>query len=326
MQATQKPVDALKVFWSANRVKPKQKKRLTELPGGMYVKTSAKHNLLTIPKEIRNHIYSYVFDAVTLVCLMGQNYLIPKASHPSKDHMIKFSGTLGKNKFFHGKNTKWATSVTGLHLVNKQISRECLGHLYNRIILFSDTSRRLISWIETVSPHRLALLTQLYLDHVTYGDPKLFDNGIWKIKSDYKWAEACRLAVQSFPHLTKLVINIDVHDTPFRFSLKEPWLQPLLYFKQLQELKEVEVHVHSPYRRSTFFDVNRWEDVPAFYVRQLVINDKGNNELHELFGLAVSMKILGFCDDCCLEELRDALFGRWKDITVQPAWSDIVQP
>jgi len=243
------------------------------------------------------------------------------------DHMIKFGGTLGKNKFFHSKNTKWATSVTGLHLVNKQIFQECLGYLYKRIILFSDTSRRLISWIETVRPQRLALLEQLYLDHVTYGDPKLFDNAIWKVKSDEKWAEACRLAVKAFPHLIKLVINIDVHDGPFRFGLNEPWVQPLLYFKQLQELKEVEVHVHSPCRRRTFIDVNdanRWEGFPPAFVRQLVNNDKGNNELHELFGLAISMKILGFCDDCCPEELRDALFRRWKGITPQPAWSDIV--
>ena len=256
---------------------------------------------------------------------MGKNYLIPKASHHSENHTIKFSGTLGKNKFFHGKNTKWATSVTGLHLVNKQISRECLGYLYNRIILFSDTSRRLINWMETVRPHRLALLTQLYLDHVTYGDPKFSEDDIWKIKSDRKWSEVCKLAVKSFPHLTKLVINVDVHDTPFRFTLTEPWIQPLLYFKQLQELKEVEVHVHSPCRRSTLFDNKWYEHLPPLYIRQLTLNDKGNNELHELFGLAVSMKILGFCDDCCLEELREAIFGRWKRITVQPPWSDIVQ-
>jgi len=41
MKQTQKPVDALKVFWGANRVKPIQKRRLTDLPGGMYVKASA---------------------------------------------------------------------------------------------------------------------------------------------------------------------------------------------------------------------------------------------------------------------------------------------
>src|SRR5579871_2992438 len=215
-----------------------------------------RRNLLTVHKEIRNHIYSYVFSAVTLVCLMGQNHLIPKASHPSKDHMIKFSRSLGKNTFSRRGNTNWATSVTGLHLVNKQISRECLGYLYNSIVLFSDTSRRLIWWIQTVHPRRLALLTQLYLDHVTYGDPKLFDNNIWKEKSDKKWAESCRLAVKAFPNLTKLVINIDVHDVPFRFGLEEHWVQPFLYFKKLQELKEVEVHVFSPYRRQAFIDVN----------------------------------------------------------------------
>ena len=241
--------------------------------------------------------------------------------------MIKFSGILGKNRSFRCGNTKWATSVTGLHLVNKQIARECLGYLYNSIVLFSNTSRRLINWIQTVHPHRLALLTQLYLDHVTYGDPKLFDNSIWKEKSDYTWAETCRLAVKAFPNLTNLVINIDVHDEPFRFGFEELWVQPLLYFKQLHKLKEVEVHVFSPFRRSTFIDIsdiNRWLGFSPGYIRQLVRNDFGNNELHELFGLAISMKILGYCDDCCLEELRDALSGRWNRIRSQPAWSDII--
>ena len=40
MQPTKKPEDALKVFWGANRAKPKRKKRFTDLPGGIYVKTS----------------------------------------------------------------------------------------------------------------------------------------------------------------------------------------------------------------------------------------------------------------------------------------------
>jgi hypothetical protein len=87
------------------------------------------------------------------------------------------------------------------------------------------------------------------------------------------------------------------------------------------------VHVFSPFRRSTFIDIsdiNRWLGFSPGYIRQLVRNDFGNNELHELFGLAISMKILGYCDDCCLEELRDALSGRWNRIRSQPAWSDII--
>lgn len=329
MQPKRKPDDALDIFWGSNRVRPKRRRRFTDLPGGIYVETPARRNLLTMPKEIRNQIYDYVFNGTILVCLMGQNHLISEASHPSEDRIIKFSGTLGKNRSSRRGITKWATSVTGLHLVNRQISRDCLAYLYSNIVLFSNTPRRLICWVQTVQPRRLARLTQLSLDHVTYGDPKLFDNGIWKVKSDYTWAEACRLAANAFPRLTKLVINIDVHDVPFRFGLDEHWVQPLLCFKQLQDLKEVEVHVFSPFRRSTFIDVNdinRWAGFTPEYIRQLVANDNGNNELHELFGLAISMKILGYCDDCCLEELRDALSGRWSGIIGQPAWSDIIWP
>ena len=279
--------------------------------------------MLTMTKEIRNQIYGYVFSAITLVCLKGPNHLIADASQPSKERTIKFSGTLGKGTSFRCNNTKWATSVTGLHLVNKQIARECLGYLYNSIVLFSNTSRRLINWIQNVHPRRLALLTQLYLDHVTYGDPKFFGDNIWKGKSDHTWAEACRLAVKAFPHLTKLVINIKIHDVPFRFGLGEHWVQPLLYFKHLQELKEVEVHVFSRCRRrTTLIDLVY---PPPFYINEFVAMamDNGSIELHELFGLAISMKILGYCDECCLEELRDALLWRWSSIRAIPIWSHI---
>ena len=125
------------------------------------------------------------------------------------------------------------------------------------------------------------------------------------------------------PNLTHLCINICINDKPFRFNLNEKWVQPLLEFSNLQYLKKVEVHIFSPWRCATSvdrYDLRRWQNTPPQEARQLIQNHHGNVEMHELFGAAIAKKILGFCDDCAMEELVEAINDKWSSITHQPYW------
>jgi len=185
-------------------------------------------------------------------------------------------------------------------------------------IAFFDTVR------ESTSQH----LRHLQLHHSTYGDPKLFEYVKYKTKSDRKWALTCLLAVKHLPNLTHLCINICINDKPFRFNLNEKWVQPLLYFTYLEHLKTVEVHVFSPWRRATSVDSDNlrlWQNTSPQHVRELIQNHHGNVEMHELFGVAIAKKILGFCNDCAMEELVEAINDKWSSITHQPYWEEWIR-
>jgi len=320
--------DALQAFWSAGRQKRQKRVFFLELPGGKILAVEpilVGTNQVQNP-EIRNQIYSYVYDKSIVLDLKGKAYGIKEASVPEAETNIVIETPLGSRKplkpFGNGG------SVSALYICNRQISKECLAFLYCQVILLSRQASQSMAFFRTVRASTSQHLRHLQLHHSTYGDPKLFEYRKYKAKHDRKWAETCMLAVMRFPNLTSLCINLCVNDTPYRLDLKEKWIQPLLFFERLQHLKTVEVHIFSCWRRATEIDKNNlrlWQGSSPQAVRQLIQNHHGNVEIHELFGAAIAKKILGFCDDCALEEFVEAINEKWWFITHQSYWVDWIR-
>jgi hypothetical protein len=174
----------------------------------------------------------------------------------------------------------------------------------------------------------LKYIHRLHLHHSTYGEPKDPENIKFKARADCKWAETCLLVIKNLPDLRELCINLLVNDSPFRLNLEENWVRPLLYFKKLDKLDKVNIHLFSRWRRETAVDKNNermWRGYPPHIVRQMMRNHEGNGAIHELFGKAIAMKIKGFCDDCAMEEMIREVNGKWRNIARQPYWEEWVE-
>lgn len=197
---------------------------------------SKRRSFLSIPAELRIFVYQYHYDAVHVIELMPK--LAP--SHASNAYKTSFSKgrvsegkdapkqgirsaeLLGRYNRATGMKTRWHLSISGLHLSSKSISSECLTFLYAGIKLVTQSYKRFSNFITVVPKRNLKHITRLQLDHRTYGHPQNLKDEIWKRRHDENWVRACKLAVTKLPGLEELTINVDVRDTPLRFTLHEP--------------------------------------------------------------------------------------------------------
>jgi hypothetical protein len=170
--------------------------------------------------------------------------------------VLRCGKPLGKYIHVEGLKTQWQFSASALHLVNKQISRECMSFLYSTITVFTQSSNRLDNFFSVVPKQNLEHVTRLNLDHQTYGEAKDISQVTWKPKHDTKWDRTCKNAVMQLPNVQELQINLDVRDVPLRFSFREPWVKTLLHFRRLQSLKHVSVCIITPEISNTW--VNVW--------------------------------------------------------------------
>jgi hypothetical protein len=274
--------------------------------------------------ELRNKVYIYHYDTVRLVELMPTkaNYNIIDAHALTLDEFqlrhkdegvpvqgIRSGKLLGKFTFFEGMKTRWNVTISGLHVANRQVHQECLAMLYRSIAIFVQSPNRIRNFIQVVPKPNLQLIKRFHLDHQTYGSPEYRHNEIWKKKHHVTWMKTCKLVTKELPNIENLHINVDVLDRPLRFNFSESWVKLLFIFGCLKHLNDVEVNVFSSEVERTKINVkdgNIWGQYYPWYVRMLVEQHGAAAELHKLFGKAIAMKIQGFCDDCALEEYRDA--------------------
>jgi hypothetical protein len=89
----------------------------------------------------------------------------------------------------------------------------------------------------------------------------------------------------------------------------------LLFFKHRKEtLKDIEINVFTPELASSFVDTKdgkTWAGWAPWYVRILKERYEGVKEMHRLFGRAIGKRIQGFCEDCAMEEYREAMEERF---------------
>lgn len=285
---------------------------------------SKKRSFLSIPPELRNFIYQYHYDTVQLIELMPKMapYRVLEAykfdfkgtSNQGNDALkqgIRSGNLLGQYNRATGMKTRWHLSISGLHLVNKQISAECLDFLYACIMLMTQSYQRLSNFLTVVPKKNLKQVTRLQLDHQTYGHPQYLHDEIWKKRHDETWSQTCKLAVTKLPGLTQVTINIDIRDVPLRFTLNQPWAKPMLFFAHRKAtLEDIKINVITPELASTVVDSKDWKTWKGYqpwYVRILKERHEGAVEMHRLFGRAIKKKIEGFCDDCAMEEYLEAL-------------------
>ena len=76
---------------------------------------------------------------------------------------------LGKYLRVEGLKTRRETSISALHLVSRQIHRECMRFLYGSVTIFAQSSNRLANFLSVVPKTNLKYITGLHLDHQTYG-------------------------------------------------------------------------------------------------------------------------------------------------------------
>jgi hypothetical protein len=240
-------------------------------------------------------------------------YLVARAGPEFAEAAIRCGKKMGNYNWAGGMSTRWDHSISGLHVANKQIHRECISFLYGSIAVFAQSSRLLAAFLRVVSTPKLYAITRLQLDHQTYGPPRFRKDSIWKKKEEARWESTCKLAASSLPNLHDLRINIEIRDIPLRFLLGEAWVQPFLHFQKLKQLENVSVRLSSVETMRTKVNVkdgNGWLHHPPWYVRMLVQQNQAVEDIHRLFGMAIAMNILGYCDDCALEQYEEAVRGR----------------
>ncbi|KAF2435127.1 hypothetical protein EJ08DRAFT_693018 [Tothia fuscella] len=282
---------------------------------------------LGLPGELRNQIYRYHYEIVPLVELLKKDapHIIGPAhssdvvdkqpGYLSTTPKIRCGKFLGKFNRVEGMSTNWSESISGLHITNKQIYRECISFLYRSIAIFAQSSKYLNNFLTVVPTAKLKAITRLQLDHQTYGPPRHEEYNVFQKKYEISWDKSCKLAVHNLPNLRRLQININILDVPFRFLFTETWVQPFLHFAQLKHLEHVSVALYSWERMSTkmlLTDPINWQYYPPGYVQTLAQQHEAVVDIHALFGKAISMKILGYCDDCALEAYRKAALGKYR--------------
>jgi hypothetical protein len=295
---------------------------------------SKKRSFLTIASELRNFIYAYHYDTIQLIELMpklapyrvneahkvylkGQFSQATPTDQPNDalKQGIRSEKLLGKYNRVQGIKTRWHLSISGLHLVNKQIYQECVIFLYASISLMTQSHNRLNNFLTIVPKKNLKLITRLQLDHQTYGHPRDLEMESWKKKHDEKWVNTCKLVVRKLAGLKEAIVNIDVRDIPLRFTLNEAWVKPMLLFSHRKTtLKDVRVNIFTPELGNSYVDVKdgtTWTGWAPYYVRILKDRHEGVREMHGLFGRAIVKRINGFCEDCSLEEYREAMEERF---------------
>lgn len=84
----------------------------------------------------------------------------------------------------------------------------------------------------------------------------------------------------------------------------------LFFARRKPTLQDIKIKVFTPELAQTY--VNAWDDklwatYRPWYVRLLKERHENTEEMHMLFGRAIMKKVEGYCDDCAMEEYREAL-------------------
>lgn len=218
--------------------------------------------------------------------------------------VVRVSRLLGKYSIVQGLHTNWLASVYALNLVCNQIHAETLPFLYNRTVFIFASPRRITNFLNVIPGSKLQHITKLRLHYSTYGAPENLQDIIWQDKYTEAWKRALKTASKTLLNLQNLELWVQVSLSPLRLNLREQWVKPLLQFRRLNKLKTVNVHVRSQWSKG------RWATFEGN--KELA---KASWDLHELFGRALSLAILGAKEAEAMAEFNTAwevTYRRWQ--------------
>ena len=308
--------------------KSEKKQRFSSFSKQIHNKRGRHCIITTIPGEIRNAIYGYVFDSIVIVEFMPSHhtqYLLPYQEgivYPSECGTdvptVRYTGNLGKYNRISGMATKWKTSVSGIHLASKLFFRETITFIYRCNHFYFQSSCKLDNFLTVVNGINLKAVTSLSLSHVTYSEPRKAVDRVWKIRHDTKWEATCRKAASLLQNLKSLHIVIKLRENPLKFAFDEAWVQPLLCFS------------HLPLDIACFKIISDYSD-PSSQVhttirtpgaRHDLVQDIRNStrkatvceELHEAFCDAIAARVFGLDEEEALEAYRHLVLLKYKNI------------
>lgn len=291
---------------------------------------------LSLPGELRNEVYQYYFESEvhcevaakgshfnerktrTVKLWAGafqSNAKIFKYDAEKKEELpltIRVSRLLGHYRIVKGLQTNWFGSLFAINLICKQVHSETLPFLYSKTLFVFDASSRLTNFVQVVSSSKLQHITKLQIHYATYGSPRMEVNRIWQDKHTKSWIRACKATAKKLVGLGELTIWVRVQDSPPRFSLHEPWVLPLLQFRRLsvnpqtaEEASGLDVAKRLGSKLGTV-NINFrtvWSGWTFNGNQELA---KASEELHGLFGDAISSAILGAKEEAAMRALNKA--------------------
>lgn len=287
-----------------------------------------KSGFLLLPGELRNHIYRYYFES-GLCCKMLARRLSsldpgrtcnPRSWHSishlgnpilryeysiSKERHMTISSIDSSRRYDKAQDVKviWSSSLYALSMVCKQVYKETVTLLYTKTEFVFDASKRLNGFLDHISRPKLECITKLQLCYITYGCPRWNEDIIWQEKHRRSWNRACKAASKNLYNLRELKLGIQVNESPLRFNLKERWLQPLLQFRRLtcaQSLGPIDLVV----QRLQVVDVDLRSQIWGSHFDGNLQLAAANKDLHQLFGRAISLAILGAKEEAAMGDFN----------------------
>lgn len=275
------------------------------------------HGFLRLPGELRNRVYDYYFKNEFRVEIVARGTVLVKPKpktvklyvSPRYDHVktrtpladvpsnfLRMSRTMGRYKHVDGIETKWASSLSALPLVSKQIYAETVSYLYLNTTFVFDAPRRLTNFIESVPAINLSHVTKLILHYSTYGDPRY--KNPFQEKHVKSWTTACEVASKSLTNLQRLEVFFNHNGNELVFSNGNRYIQPLLQFRRLSSTPVSNKPAHSTSATETS---NRLSTVIVHFSTRNTRRSYENAYLKEvssglldLYGVAISRAILGW--------------------------------
>lgn len=309
-------------------------------PRTRHVNTSKKIlGFMALPGELRNRIYDCYFhdDFRCEVAAKGHNFTQPKStagksrssrmpysdqlfkhsSHTQDDedepHTLRMFRPLGRYNLVKGHQTYWPTSPFALTLVCKQVHAETVAYMYRKTTFAFAAPSRIMNFLFNVSKPNLQRITKLHIHYSTYGDPRLSRYCEWQTKHLKSWSRACSTVSKKLISLRELDIWVHVNECAPKFNLRQNWLQPMLEFRRLTRMKR-----RNQARVGSVQAV--LEIVNVHFSTQLSTNSPFNNpelakasdNLHALFGRAISYTLLGMKEHEAMAEFDDAWDGEYR--------------
>ncbi|KAH8726265.1 hypothetical protein GQ44DRAFT_706032 [Phaeosphaeriaceae sp. PMI808] len=297
---------------------------------------------LSLPAELRNQIYAYCFESEFRceIAAKGRQFKErkrptvklysnvlqpnPQAFRPKhyggekSSITVRISRRLGKYNIVQGLQTNWAESLHAIHLVCKQVYAETLTFLYHKTVFVFDAPNRITNFLSVVPKSKLEFITKLHLHYTSYGCPTWDKDRIWQDKHHKSWVRACSSASRTLVGLHELKIWMLINNGALRFNLRQNWVLPLLQFRRIARsspnitntsqsgevtqrkrgLEVVEVKFRTQW---SGFQFNGNQEVA-----------KASEDLHRLFGNAISYAILGRKEESAMAKYNVAWDVKYK--------------
>lgn len=253
-------------------------------PHRKYAARSKACGLLTLPGELRNKIYAYVYDTERTVIIRPNSSLFD--GHPLSPNFIGKPTAIKAQKILTIKSTlsprpcqtlqsfrkpggkprpreqiKWASSPIGLLLTCKEIENEAGDYLYSNCTFFFESASYINAFIKTTKSRNLQHVRNMKVLVQVYGIPQLTSHTHWEQRHLDRWTDTFAAMSVYMPNIQHLDFNLHLPDLSgvlsraFRACREKEVLQdwirdvgPLLTIiplSNLQHLQKIKVHTTS---------------------------------------------------------------------------------